>query len=182
MLNDKYIQAIEMYNRGLSIQDCADYFDISRQGMHKILQRRGVKFRSNLKYGKENHFHRGGSLHNKRVGHLVQMAIKKGILVPELCEVQGCKVSPNEKNVDGRSIIQSHHDDYNKPLEVRWFCQKHHHEWHKNNTALPLSSELPRMEQKEIAILGGKSSWKNMTKAQRKERSKKMSNARWGKS
>ena len=31
----------------------------------------------------------------------------------------------------GESKTQAHHDDYDKPLAVRWLCLKHHREWHK---------------------------------------------------
>lgn len=29
--------------------------------------------------------------------------------------------------------VTAHHDDYDKPLEIRWLCYPHHAEWHKLN-------------------------------------------------
>ena len=46
-------------------------------------------------------------------------AIKMGKLVKEPCEV--C----------GELKVHAHHDDYTKPLQVRWLCQKHHTELHE---------------------------------------------------
>lgn len=39
---------------------------------------------------------------------------------------QPCEICSNQK-------AQAHHDDYSKPLEVRWLCTTHHSEWHKHN-------------------------------------------------
>lgn len=36
-----------------------------------------------------------------------------------------CEVCGSEKS-------EAHHNDYTKPLEVRWLCLKHHREHHKN--------------------------------------------------
>jgi hypothetical protein len=58
----------------------------------------------------------------KRAAHmLVGNAIREGRLVKQSCEKCG-----NEKT-------NAHHDDYAKPLEVRWLCDDHHNEWHRIN-------------------------------------------------
>lgn len=147
----KYDNAVELYERGLSVQDCAEFYGIRRQAMYMILKRRGCKFRDNKKYGDENHFFRGGyTKGQKRAGHLVEKAIKKGIIIPsKVCEVCGAVKTFR----DGRSGIQAHHDDYNKPLEVRWLCQKCHHEWHKNHKAKEIE-EVPARTSIDV-ICGG---------------------------
>lgn len=32
----------------------------------------------------------------------------------------------------GKDGVEAHHADYNKPLEVIWYCREHHLEYHKN--------------------------------------------------
>ena len=141
----KYDNSVDLYSSGLSIQDCADFYGITRQAMHKILQRRGCEFRSQRKSGEDNHFHRGGAITgSKRAGHLVEKAIKKGILVAR-SECEECGSTSTFQ--DGRSGIQAHHDDYNRPLDVRWLCQSCHHDWHKSNKAKEVNQELaPRID------------------------------------
>lgn len=52
---------------------------------------------------------------------ITYLARKDGILIKKPCEVCNTEID-----------IQAHHDDYTKPLEVRWLCRKHHNEHHKN--------------------------------------------------
>lgn len=57
-------------------------------------------------------------------GGLVNAALKFGRLVrPNRCMM--C-------TQDKRS--EAHHDDYSKPLVVRWLCKQCHESWHINNT------------------------------------------------
>lgn len=56
----------------------------------------------------------------KRAAHiLVGNAIRDGKLMKQPCEKCGSKKA------------QAHHDDYTKPLDVRWLCTKHHREVHR---------------------------------------------------
>ena len=47
--------------------------------------------------------------------------INDGTLIRLPCEVCGVNES-----------VDAHHDDYHKPLDVRWLCKKHHYEHHNN--------------------------------------------------
>lgn len=49
---------------------------------------------------------------------MVNNAMSAGKLEKQPCEVCG----------DTR--VHAHHDDYTKPLEVRWLCAAHHRQWH----------------------------------------------------
>lgn len=54
-----------------------------------------------------------------RVWRVTKTAILNGTLKKQPCEVCG------EMKVD------AHHDDYSKPLSVRWLCRKHHLAHHR---------------------------------------------------
>lgn len=53
-----------------------------------------------------------------RVYHKVLTAFRNGTLIRKPCEV--C----------GNSRVHAHHEDYSKPLDVKFLCSKHHTETH----------------------------------------------------
>jgi len=52
-----------------------------------------------------------------RAVSIVNNEISRGRLTRQPCEVCG-------------ALAQAHHNDYSKPLEVRWLCQTHHSRLH----------------------------------------------------
>ena len=60
----------------------------------------------------------------KKAAHVVTgNAIRDGRLI----RADSCSECGSSGNIEG------HHDDYSKPLDVRWLCKKCHTDWHKNN-------------------------------------------------
>jgi hypothetical protein len=125
--------AIALYGTGVSVADVATAEGITRTAMYQWLKRHGVNFRPRLRYGKDNHFYRGGSTESDPAQNKLEKAIKRGtVQKKDVCE----KCGHTGKFRDGRSAIQAHHPNYNEPYNVMWLCQRCHHEWHKNNRAI----------------------------------------------
>lgn len=57
----------------------------------------------------------------RRARSRVNHAKERGELIEQPCEI--CGATPAD----------AHHDDYNKPLEIRWLCRKCHAEWHSKH-------------------------------------------------
>ena len=80
----------------------------------------------NKKYDKENKKNRVQYYKNYRENNREKLRakykifyyVRKGVIKKQSCEICSNKA-------------EAHHDDYSKPLEVRWFCHKHHMEFHK---------------------------------------------------
>lgn len=75
----------------------------------------------------QNAYGKGYSLEERKIRikarTLLNHAIRDGKITIKPCEVCGEKA-------------EAHHDDYNKPLEVKWFCFKHHRKYHYENKEL----------------------------------------------
>jgi hypothetical protein len=56
--------------------------------------------------------------HKKQAQQIVMIEVRAGRLKKQPCHVCGAQKA------------EAHHDDYSKPLDVRWLCRKHHREHH----------------------------------------------------
>lgn len=72
-------------------------------------------------------------VYKRAVRGFTNARINTGVLVRFPCEVCGV------------TKVDAHHDDYGKPLDVRWLCRKHHNEHHRLNGEGILPLELLRV-------------------------------------
>ena len=59
-----------------------------------------------------------------RARYEVRKALRNGTLKKKCCEICGCP------------IVEAHHGDYSKPLEVRWLCQECHDDVHAGRLSI----------------------------------------------
>ena len=137
-----------MYNSGLSLRDVALAHNCSWQAIHTGLKRRNAVLRSNLRFGANKQFSEDSPGPDEPVYLITHKAIARGRLIKKPCECCGAGIDSKRKN--GSSAIHAHHDDYNKPLEVRWLCSSCHHKWHQTHEPVRRTTELPPKTQRKL--------------------------------
>lgn len=83
---------------------------------------RKTQSRASLRRQRERHPEKA------RARNAVGNAVRDGRLARQPCEVCGTPKS------------QAHHDDYAKPLDVRWLCFRHHREHHGHIVSVAVAS------------------------------------------
>ena len=90
-----------------------------REFYYKNRKKINAKLKSNKKGQSESNRHSKKKFPEKsRSRDLIHYALKIGHIKKLPCEECGSKK------------VHGHHTDYQKPLEVKWLCQKHHCELH----------------------------------------------------
>jgi len=67
------LEAIILYQDGLSLQKIAEYFGITRQAIWDLLKRR-IELRPQKRYGKNNNFYRGGVSAEDKAQNMIKPA------------------------------------------------------------------------------------------------------------
>lgn len=91
--DEKYDDAPKLYESGLSVQECANFFGITRQGMHKILLRRNTKMRQNTRGQKSSFIIPNDGLYidvGKMEQNFVKMVVEKYKSGSSISDCSGC--------------------------------------------------------------------------------------------
>lgn len=95
-----------------------------------VRENRSQKVEYYRKYDKERG-NRQGKEYNKEYRERFPKKYAAHVLVNN--HVRDGKLEKKPCEVCGVENAVAHHDDYDKPLEVRWLCQAHHVQWHVAN-------------------------------------------------
>ena len=115
-------------HRGENLEKIRDYDKLRAMLPHRVQARKDYLTTENGKLAKSKALKNYQERYPlKRASHVITgNAIRDGKLVrPKNCS-----------ECDSTEKIEAHHDDYTKPLDVRWLCRQCHYKWHKHNTPI----------------------------------------------
>ena len=84
------------------------------------------KYRAELLPKEEQHAYGTGYSQEERAKRKKAREIFNHYVRDKHIKKQPCEMCGNEN-------VEAHHDDYNRPLEVRWLCFNCHRKWHKEH-------------------------------------------------
>ena len=104
-------------NKDKIIAQNSEYVKSHKERLNEI-RKTYPSYKNNYSKGKRKYTYKD----NAR--NLLRYRRKMGYIIPKPCEV--C----------GEVKTQGHHEDYSKPYEVKWLCQKHHSEIHSKSSLI----------------------------------------------
>lgn len=104
----------KMREQGSTWAECSKYAGIGGPALRRGLAIRGL---SNYRYQPQKH---------NNATKAVRRAIRDGKLIRQPCEMCGLDGTYPK----GRPKVHAHHDNYDKPLDVRWLCVSCHRKVH----------------------------------------------------
>lgn len=136
---EKYKKYWQNYWQNLSAEEKKEKADKDRayhhsekgqQAYKKYYEAHKQEFIERAKKSNANH------KDERRAQSVVNHNIERGKLKRQPCEVCGAEKT------------DAHHDDYNKPLDVRWLCRRCHADWHSKHEPIRATNE------KQCALCG----------------------------
>lgn len=106
---------------GIALRTCTVcHVDKPEDDYYKIAGRNKRRSRCKICENKARDLRRKDNLQADLAKTLANRAVRAGVLVnPMWCE-----------SCDEYGLLQKHHEDYNKPYEVQWLCQRCHSRLH----------------------------------------------------
>jgi len=157
--------AERLFTAGQTVKQMAEFFGVSRQAVYSSLTNAGLYTPKSCRPQSPRKWidlearaaadeeqlerHREAERVKGDARRKTAKAIASGKLIPQPCEV--CGESPRLAN--GQFGIHAHHDDYRKPLDVRWLCFRHHRQWHKEH---PVPYYSDALDYKDAGTPGSK--------------------------
>jgi len=89
--------------------------------------------------------------------NVTRNAIDRGDIIRQPCEHPGCGKTIN----DNGTAIEAHHNDYNNPLDITWYCIPHHGEHHVRLNAEAYLKRIKEVDE-HFFMLDGEPGYKDL--------------------
>lgn len=112
--------------------DCKQIKEKEAFSLHKTQGRQSQCKECHSRYNRE-HYRKNKNVFKERNRKYVKNSVKAQAASAVSYATKTGALSRKPCEECGADKTDAHHDDYAKPLEVRWLCRSHHIQWHVDN-------------------------------------------------
>ena len=106
------------------------YREENRERCRALCKKHREENRELYRESSRKHYQKNKQTHKERVRDYARSSIKTRVVSAANYAIKTGKLIRQPCEVCGAEKVDAHHDDYAKPLEVRWLCRSHHKQHH----------------------------------------------------